>query len=72
MCQTESMTVKKSGRAGKKKFTVIYYGICTTCNHARECDNAGNSANPVWNCEEFDNYQENKPEQRPTMLLIEK
>lgn len=30
-----------------------FYGICTTCDHAGECNGSTNKANPVLRCEEF-------------------
>jgi hypothetical protein len=31
-------------------------GLCLTCNHAQTCVRAKHSGQPVWFCEEFDDY----------------
>jgi len=33
-----------------------FFGLCSTCNHASTCKHSRNSNNPVWHCEEFDDY----------------
>lgn len=31
-------------------------GICTTCNHAPDCVNVKASSQPIWHCDQFDDY----------------
>ncbi len=53
------MYINNSGKNEEAKVTsglIEFFGICTTCNDAPTCRNSRDSAHPVWNCEQFDDY----------------
>jgi len=36
--------------------SAVMMGICTTCNNAPACVNLKASSQPIWHCDQFDDY----------------
>jgi hypothetical protein len=51
--KVKSRAKAKSGKAREPE----YQGLCLTCNHAPTCVRRLHHGEPVWQCEEFDDFQ---------------
>lgn len=51
--KTKSLSRKESDRPEKRDFN----DLCSTCNDSQTCVRRAHHGKPVWQCEEFDDFQ---------------